>query len=310
MVRIGITEKHEVYRKAMIKLLGKNKAYELVLEANSRLDFLSQYGHADGGVIDVLLIDIDILLKDQYNLIRQTKRSNPKLKILALVFNTDSIYYQGLFRSGIDGIVTKHGGSKLFSKAIDTVLNGAYFLPDDMDQEMVNNILKQSKMETKKILLVDDDIDIITVAKAILKKEGFEVYTASNKVEGIKMAKDIRPDLAILDVMMTTHFEGFELAKAFKDDTDLKRIPVMMQSSIDILISSDYSVFDMAKSMRSQAQYKELDVLLIKDNHSGEGCVDYRTADNKNHSIKVEGFIKKPIEAEFLVNQVNKLLHH
>jgi CheY-like chemotaxis protein len=163
-------------------------------------------------------------------------------------------------------------------------------------------------METKKVLLVDDDIDIITVAKAILTKEGFEVYTASNKIEGLKKAKEVMPDIAVLDVMMTTYFEGFELAKGFKDDEQLKRIPVVIQSSIDVLISSDYSVIDMAKNMRAQAQYKELDVLLIKDITTGKGGIDYRTNDNKSHWVEVEGFMKKPIESNILLNTINKIL--
>ena len=68
-------------------------------------------------------------------------------------------------------------------------------------------------METKKILIVDDDIDVITVVKAILNKEGYEVIYANDKIEGIKKAWAEKPDMAILDVMMTTHFEGFEMAK-------------------------------------------------------------------------------------------------
>ena len=51
-------------------------------------------------------------------------------------------------------------------------------------------------METKKILIVDDDIDVITVLSAILKKEGFEVISANDKIDGIKKAWTNKPDLS------------------------------------------------------------------------------------------------------------------
>jgi CheY-like chemotaxis protein len=78
-------------------------------------------------------------------------------------------------------------------------------------------------METKKILIVDDDIDIITVVKAILSKEGYNVISASDKIEGFKLAYKEKPDMAILDVMMTTQYEGFELAKEFSENPEFAK---------------------------------------------------------------------------------------
>ena len=78
-------------------------------------------------------------------------------------------------------------------------------------------------MKSKKILIVDDDIDVINVIQTILEHEGYEVSSANNKKEGLEKAREIKPDLAILDVMMTTHYEGFELAKELTSDPDFKQ---------------------------------------------------------------------------------------
>ncbi|MEZ5010658.1 MAG: response regulator [Bacteroidales bacterium] len=87
-------------------------------------------------------------------------------------------------------------------------------------------------METrKKILLIDDDIDVIAVVETILENEGYNVVTACNKAEGIAKAV-VSPDLQIVDVMMTTQFEGFELAEAFVTDPRFKGMPVMMQTGL------------------------------------------------------------------------------
>jgi len=303
-IKIGIVDNHSTFRDAIKLILSKDKKNEVVLEADSRLELLSKFSSD----IDLVFIDIEMLRKDQFNLISQIKNKKNNTKILALSFITEELYFDKLLANGVSAILTKYTNRTELEEAIAKVMNDEIYISKNYNKSLINNNLKIGEMETKKVLLVDDDIDIITVAKAILKKEGFDVFTASNKTEGIKLAKEILPDLAILDVMMTTHYEGFELAKGFKENTELKRIPVLMQSSIDVLMATDYSVFDMAMNMRSQKEYKELDVLLIKDASTGKGCVDYRTSDNKTHSIEVEGFIKKPIEAEFLIRTVNKLL--
>jgi len=163
-------------------------------------------------------------------------------------------------------------------------------------------------METKKILIVDDDIDVITVVTAILKKEGYEVISANDKIEGIKKAWTEKPDLAILDVMMTTHFEGFEMAKELSGNPEFNHMPVLMQSSIDILTTSKASVQEMAREFRKDPNYRELDVLLIKDVVSGNAGIDYRSEEGPSIWLSVDGFLRKPIEAEKLIHEVKTLL--
>ena len=64
-------------------------------------------------------------------------------------------------------------------------------------------------MKRNKILLVDDEPDILEFLEYNLKKEGFEVSTASNGNEAIKLAKKVIPDLILLDVMMP-EMDGME----------------------------------------------------------------------------------------------------
>lgn len=163
-------------------------------------------------------------------------------------------------------------------------------------------------METKKILIVDDDIDVITVVKAILTNNGYEVVSANDKIEGIKKAWTEKPDLAILDVMMTTHFEGFEMAKELSENPDFNKMPVMMLSSIDILTTTKPSVQEMAREFRQDPNYRELDVLLIKDVVSGNAGVDYKSEEGPSVWLKVDGFLRKPVEADKLLTEIKSLL--
>ena len=163
-------------------------------------------------------------------------------------------------------------------------------------------------METKKVLLVDDDVDVINVLQAILEKEGYSVITASNKVEAMEKAKSEKPNLAILDVMMTTHYEGFELAQEFINSDDFKDMPILMETSIEVLTTTKPSVQAMAREFRKDPKYKELQVILVKDINSGNSGVDYRAENGETVWVPVSGFLRKPVDAKKLLPEVAKLL--
>ncbi|MDR3046325.1 MAG: response regulator [Bacteroidales bacterium] len=163
-------------------------------------------------------------------------------------------------------------------------------------------------MESKKILIVDDDIDVITIIETILRREGYKVISATNKVEGMEKIRSEKPDLAILDVMMTTHYEGFELAKEITEDPTLRKMPVLMQTSIDILTTTKSDVQAMAREFRKNPGFKELHVLLVKDINTGQAGVDYLSEDGDTIWFPVDGFIRKPVDAKKVVPEINRIL--
>jgi len=85
-------------------------------------------------------------------------------------------------------------------------------------------------MEKKKILLVDDDPDLISAFEAILYSRGYEVSTAISKNEALEKLASVQPDIAILDVMMEEEHDGFELARHFKKS--YPELPVIMLTGI------------------------------------------------------------------------------
>lgn len=159
-----------------------------------------------------------------------------------------------------------------------------------------------------KVLIVDDDSDIINVLKTILEHEGYSVIYAFNKAEALQTVSVVRPDIAILDVMMTTHYEGFELAKALKENADLKGMPVIIQTSIEVLTTSNSSVEQMAKEFRKDRRYKELQVLMLHDILSGEACIDYLDENGRSIVVPVNAFVSKPVDSNNLLPVIENLL--
>lgn len=84
----------------------------------------------------------------------------------------------------------------------------------------------------KKILVVDDDPDYQMVCGLVLKSAGYQVTSAMNGGDAIEALRADKPDLIILDVMMSTVLEGVEVSKQIKGDPRLKGIPIVMVSSI------------------------------------------------------------------------------
>ena len=87
-------------------------------------------------------------------------------------------------------------------------------------------------MQPPKILIIDDDPDITEAMKITLESRDYEVNSAVNGTEGMEQIKNNRPDLIILDVMMDTPREGFQLDRELKSDPQLKDIPVMMVTAV------------------------------------------------------------------------------
>ena len=83
-----------------------------------------------------------------------------------------------------------------------------------------------------KILLVDDDRDFVELNQITLESRGYRIITAYNGEEGLKKALQEKPDLIVLDVMMSTRTEGFDVARKLREIEELKKIPIIMVSAI------------------------------------------------------------------------------
>src|SRR3989338_9153510 len=123
-----------------------------------------------------------------------------------------------------------------------------------------------------KILIIDDDADIVEATKIVLESKGYKVISANEGDAGYKKAEAERPDLIILDVMMKTKDQGFQVSYKLKNNPELSKIPILMLTSVGRETGFKFS--------------KETDE-------------DY---------LPVEEFIEKPIKPKELVARVEKLL--
>lgn len=128
-------------------------------------------------------------------------------------------------------------------------------------------------MEKNKILIVDDDADIVETMRIVLESKSYKVTSASNGKECVKRLKEEKPDLIILDVMMARKDEGFDVCREIKKDPQYKDIPILMLTAL-----KEKTGFDFKKEAGDQ---------------------DW---------LPVEEYIDKPIQPAQLLECVGKLL--
>jgi len=123
-----------------------------------------------------------------------------------------------------------------------------------------------------KILLIDDDVDVVEAMKIVLESKGYQVLTAYEGESGYKKAETEKPDLIVLDVVMKTKDQGFQISYKLRGNPHLMHIPILMLTSVG----------------------KE------------SGFVFHPDIDEEY--LPVDDFVEKPIEPKELLNKVEKLL--
>ena len=121
-----------------------------------------------------------------------------------------------------------------------------------------------------KILVVDDDRDFIKITRMILQSKNYEVMTAGNGEQGLEAMRKEKPDLVILDIMMSYILDGLDVRRKMAADKDLKDIPVIMATSLT------------GERVRSELPSDEY--------------------------VPASGWIHKPIDPDKLLEQVKKVL--
>ena len=127
-------------------------------------------------------------------------------------------------------------------------------------------------MEGKtKILLVDDDKDFVDSTKLVLESKPYDVIVAYDGDEALAKAREEKPDLIILDVIMPVK-DGFSAAEQLKKDSELKKIPVIMLTSFSEKV--------------------------------GETSLSV----SQGLALETEDYVDKPVSPQELLNRVERLL--
>ena len=92
-----------------------------------------------------------------------------------------------------------------------------------------------------KIVLIDDNKDLLFTLQTFLQRNGFEVHTAEDGKTGMDLINKERPDVILLDIMMETLFSGFEVCKQVRSNEDMKDTPIIGISAMGDELDINYS---------------------------------------------------------------------
>lgn len=124
--------------------------------------------------------------------------------------------------------------------------------------EQGNSSTGKNRGNPVKVLLVDDDPDIVRVVDIALRREGFEVLSANSGSEGLDLAKQELPDIIILDVEMPTGVGGPEVCRMLRRDPETAEIPI-------VFLTARVDLDAMEETVEEEAQGYLLKPLSIYD---------------------------------------------
>ena len=125
-------------------------------------------------------------------------------------------------------------------------------------------------MSKAKILVVDDDPDFVAYTRMVLESEDYEVVSAGNSDQGLRVLAGEKPDLVILDVIMSSVLDGLNMSQRMAEDAMYRQVPILMVTSI--------------------------------------ANTDYLALFPTDESIHIDAFITKPIAPKELLRQIGRLL--
>jgi CheY-like chemotaxis protein len=131
-------------------------------------------------------------------------------------------------------------------------------------------------MANEKILIIDDDEDVVFAMRLPLEAAGYKVFRAASGTEGLEKVKEVKPDLILLDVMMDTTTEGFQVSLTLRSPDP----------------ASEYAAF------------RNIPILMITAIHT---TTPLRFAPDQDY-LPVDAFIEKPIEPDILLAKVREHL--
>ncbi|OGZ31341.1 MAG: hypothetical protein A2931_03150 [Candidatus Niyogibacteria bacterium RIFCSPLOWO2_01_FULL_45_48] len=116
--------------------------------------------------------------------------------------------------------------------------------------------------ESKKIVILEDDLALVTSLSRALESDGFEIYSAVDGETGLRTIAEKKPDLVILDIILPRK-SGFEVMEALSADKELSKIPVMVLTNLESSQDVNRMMELGAKSFLVKTNYS-LDEVLVK----------------------------------------------
>jgi two-component system alkaline phosphatase synthesis response regulator PhoP len=123
-----------------------------------------------------------------------------------------------------------------------------------------------------KILVIDDDPEFLFAVRTVLEARDFEMEEATTPEEGISKVLSVKPDLVVLDIMMPTGYEGFDVAREIREKHKLIDLPILVLTGV----------------------------------HSTKK-VPYRFAPDEDY-LPVDVFLDKPVKPEQLIDSIQEML--
>ncbi|MDO9399130.1 MAG: response regulator [bacterium] len=210
---------------------------------------------------DLILLDIIMPIMNGYEVLENLQEKNNKIPIIIISNSGQDVELEKIKKLGaIDYIIKTQINPDEVVEKVEKVLNNLVVAVDENKEKSLSSNIK--------VLLVEDDSFLREICYKKLKKEGFDVFSAVDGEEALKMVIKVEPNIVLLDIILPS-IDGFEVLKQIRSNKNasIKNVPVIMLTNLgqeeDIkkaqdlkasgyLIKAHFTTEEIVKKIKSQ----------------------------------------------------------
>ncbi|MFH1232832.1 MAG: response regulator [Patescibacteria group bacterium] len=210
---------------------------------------------------DLILLDIIMPIMDGYEVLENLQEKNNKIPIIIISNSGQDVELEKIKKLGaIDYIIKAQINPDEVVEKIEKVFNNP----------IVDKNKKESTIGGVKVLLVEDDSFLREICHKKLSKEGFNVFSATDGEEALKMVVKVEPGIVLLDIILPS-IDGFEVLKQIRSNKNeiIKNVPVIMLTNLgqeedikkaqalkanDYLIKAHFTTEEIVRKIKSQLE--------------------------------------------------------
>jgi len=208
--RILVVDDDSSTRYACERYLEKDYDVWLAENANQGLTFWNDRTY------HLILLDLKMPGLDAMEFLKMVKKHHPDCPVVVITGYGSTEVMRNVMQEGADGYLDKPFGAEDLGGIVKKIMEGK----SAFDQRL-------NKLNGKKILVVDDEIDIVDYFAAVLKSRGCVVFKARRGMEALDIIDKEKPDLVFLDIMLPD-IDGLEVCRKTKEKKSHPSLPVVV----------------------------------------------------------------------------------
>jgi DNA-binding NarL/FixJ family response regulator len=186
---VALADDHQLVRNSIAHLVETFPRCMVLFQADNGEEVLKNIKNKRAKLPDILLLDISMPVMDGFETVTVLSKLYPTIKVIALTMNTSEQSVVKMLRKGAKGFLSKNTPAPELQKAIETVFDKGFYLPEEFSWKLVNSISDMSETPAEPSELSDKEKEFLRFNCTDLSTEGIakKMFISARTVEGYRV---------------------------------------------------------------------------------------------------------------------------